>query len=587
MTAAFVFYLYCSLKNRIRTRVQRLRQPRYLISLVAGLLYLYLVFFRQFLSRDGMRVLRNPSARAEPDLLPLMETGFALLLLGIVLLPWIFPRRNPGISFTEAEIQFLFPAPITRRALLHFRLVKSQLAILFGVLISFLIFGRGRSFSHPFYFLVDLWMVYSFLAFYRMGTALVQTSLAEHGATGIRRHLWVLVLVAGAVFSVFVWLRWFVPSLPPRKGLTPESIVAWISELAWSGPAFYILLPFRALVRPALAPEPVSFLLSLIPALLLVLLCYAWVLRSDVSFEEASLERAERMARRIEAARKGGPLLFAAARVRRPPFDLAPGGPAFLAIFWKNLIGAGRFGFGRVLSVVLIAATGVLFSLVSVSAPNREMLAVVVGSAAVGIASFLVVFGPVVQRDDLRVDLLYVDLIKTYPLPGWAVVLGEILTPALILTGQQCGLVLVALSVLPPVDEYLSSLYQRAMYALGAFILIPCLSLIGVLTQNAAALLVPGWVALGKAQPQGIEAMGQRMITMIASLVVLLFAVIPGAAVFGFAFLTGYWLLGPAMVPLAALPAAAGLLLEAAVIVAWLGRLFEKFDASLELRETD
>ena len=325
MTAAFVFYLYCSLKNRIRTRVQRLRQPRYLISLVAGLLYLYLVFFRQFLSRDGMRVLRNPSARAEPDLLPLMETGIALLLFGIVLLPWIFPRRNPGISFTEAEIQFLFPAPITRRALLHFRLVKSQLAILFGVLISFLIFGRGRSFSHPFYFLVDLWMVYSFLAFYRMGTALVQTSLAEHGATGIRRHLWVLVLVAGAVFSVFVWLRWFVPSLPPRKGLTPESIVAWISELARSGPAFYILLPFRALVRPALAPEPVSFLLSLIPALLLVLLCYAWVLRSDVSFEEASLERAERMARRIEAARKGGPLLFAAARVRRPPFDLAPG----------------------------------------------------------------------------------------------------------------------------------------------------------------------------------------------------------------------------------------------------------------------
>ena len=125
------------------------------------------------------------------------------------------------------------------------------------------------------------------------------------------------------------------------------------------------------------------------------------------------------------------------------------------------------------------------------------------------------------------------------------------------------------------------------MYALGAFILIPCLSLIGVLIQNAAALLVPGWVALGKAQPQGIEAMGQRMITMIASLVVLLFAVIPGAAVFGFAFLTGYWLLGPAMVPLAALPAAGGLLLEAAVIVAWLGRLFEKFDPSLELRETD
>ncbi len=587
MTAAFVFYLYCSTKNRIRTRVQRLRQPRYLISLVAGLLYLYLVFFRQFLSRDGIGILRNPPARTETDLLPLMETGFALLLFGIVLFPWIFPRRNPGISFTEAEIQFLFPAPITRRALLHLRLVKSQLAILFGVLISFLVFRRGQGFSHPFYLLVDLWLVYSFLAFYRMGTALVQTSLAENGAPGIRRHLGVLVLVAGAVLSVFVWLRWFVPPLPPPKGLTLESIVAWIAELARSGPAFYILLPFKALIRPALAPEPVSFLLSLMPALLLVLLCYAWVLRSDVSFEDASLERAERMARRIEAARKGGPRLFAAAKARRPPFHLGPGGPAFVAIFWKNMIGAGRFSVGRVLSFVLIAAMAVLLSLVAASAPNRQAVAVVLGSVAIGIAGFMVVFGPVVQRDDLRVDLLYVDLIKTYPLPGWAVVLGEILTPAVILSGQQYGLALVALSVLPPIGPYLTSLYERAMYALGAFILIPCLSLIGVLIQNTAALLVPGWVAFGKAQPQGIEAMGQRMITMIASLVLLLVAVIPGAAVFGLAFLAGYPLLGPAMIPVAALLAAAGLLLEAVVIIAWLGRLFEKFDASLELKEAE
>ena len=75
------------------------------------------------------------------------------------------------------------------------------------------------------------------------------------------------------------------------------------------------------------------------------------------------------------------------------------------------------------------------------------------------------------------------------------------------------------------------------------------------------------------------------MITMIANIILLLFAVIPGAALFAAAFFAGHWLFGLAVVPFAALVAVAGLFVEAALVIAWLGRLFDRFDASLESRE--
>jgi hypothetical protein len=132
----------------------------------------------------------------------------------------------------------------------------------------------------------------------------------------------------------------------------------------------------------------------------------------------------------------------------------------------------------------------------------------------------------------------------------------------------------------------LSVPYSPVVLGLGAAILFPGFTLLGVLIQNAAVLLLPGWMRLGKEPQHGIEAMGQRMITMIATFLLLALAVIPGATLFAAAFFAGFWLIGQAVIPLAALAAFAGLCIEAAFVIAWLGRLLERFDASLELRET-
>ena len=197
MIRTFGFYLTRSLRNRTIAYVRQLRRPKYLVPALAWLAYMYFFVFRYVHFR------RRPDVGAAVpgflQTLPLLEIGGAILLLGIVLLPWIWPGRGSGgLRFTEAEIQFLFPAPISRRTLVRYRLVKMQMGILFGVLISFLFFGRGGFSRHPVFFLAALWIVYSFLALYSIGITLTKTSLAEHGGAGFRRQAWLTATVATA-----------------------------------------------------------------------------------------------------------------------------------------------------------------------------------------------------------------------------------------------------------------------------------------------------------------------------------------------------------------------------------------------------
>ncbi len=581
MIGTFFFYLSRTFKNQTVSRIRRLKQPKYLLPALVGAGYLYLIFFRRMFTSRGMRP--APALPVSIDMLPLVEAGFGVLLLIVVLLPWILPWKNRGITFSEAEIQFLFPAPISRRALIHFRLVKMQLGILFSVLITFLFFGRGRFGAHPVALLLTLWAVYSFLALYRVGTSLAQTSLLEHGVWSLRRHFWLLFLLAAAVVSIVIWIRWYIPP-PPEAGVASmENLQPWLLRTVESGPAFFLLLPFRMLVRPAFAPDMTAFLGDFAISLAMLALVYLWVLRSDAGFEEASLERARKLAIRLEAARSGRKAGAASsgAKVRRPLFRLAPEGPQHIAIFWKNLISFGRAGSLRILPVVVVVAVSMTI-IFSRQGGERSAAPVVIGMIAAVMAGFLTLLGPMMIRDDLRIDILLVDLLKTYPVPGWKIVLGEMLAPTAVLAAAQCGLLAIAAYAAPGFGDTPWPLSHRILAALACALLFPCFSLLGISIQNAAVLLIPGWVQLGKEQRQGIEAMGQRLITMVANVFILVFAVLPAGLLFAAVYFAGNWLLGWGVIPIAAAVAALVLLAEAGIGIWWMGRLYDRFDVSLE-----
>jgi ABC-2 type transport system permease protein len=581
MIRAFFFFFVRSFRNRIRARLNRLRQPKYLVSALAGAAYLYFFFLRQGFSP---RRARTMPLTLDSSFFPVAEAGFAALLFVVVLWPWLWPSPGQSFSFSEAEVQFLFPAPLKRKDLLRFRILKSQFGIVFGALVSVVIFGRGRFLPHTGFFIITLWLVYTFVSLCNMATSLAKLSLAQNGTDGFRRQAWSLGIVGSAILSIYVWWKWFIPDAPHPEHASLTAVTGWITKIAESGPAYFLLLPFRFLIRPAFSAGWIEFALNVVPALLLVWVSYQWVLRGDTQFEEASLARSEKAARKLDEMRRGtyGAKKVRAGAKRSVPFALAPEGRAFVALFWKNMISATRMDLRRMRFVVLIlgAVLGVM-----IGRSGRNVAVDVLGGISAGLLGLMTLLGPIMMRQDLRSDMSAMEALKALPMPGWSIVLGEILAPWAMLTGIQWILLPVAACALPRMGAW--DLPQvRLAIAVSAALLFPCFTLIGLMIQNAAVLILPAWVQAGRASRRGIEAMGQRLISLAATLLLVIFAVLPAAAIFGALFLAGYWVMGFAVGPLASLGAAIGLLAEAVLALVWLGRTFDRFDASRELLST-
>ena len=123
----------------------------------------------------------------------------------------------------------------------------------------------------------------------------------------------------------------------------------------------------------------------------------------------------------------------------------------------------------------------------------------------------------------------------------------------------------------------------RLAVALSAAIVLPCVDFIALLLPNAAALIFPAWVQLGKDTPRGFETMGQQLILMFGQIIVLTLSLLPAALAGTVSYLAVWWVSGK-LVAAAVVPGAlaAGLVLatEAAFGVWLLGKAFERFDWS-------
>jgi hypothetical protein len=271
-------------------------------------------------------------------------------------------------------------------------------------------------------------------------------------------------------------------------------------------------------------------------------------------------------------------------KAARPPFVLLPAGHPAVALLWKNLISAGLYVTARVwlmLVWVVIVSSLVLQSL---SAHGSGVGLVVI--VTVGIMLAMSLFsGPQLLRNDLRQDLPVADVLKMFPMPGWQVVLGEVLAPAAMLAGVQWLLVLFGTIFFPEqLDKYTIPLAVRLSVALAAVIVLPFIDLMALLIPNASVLFFPAWFQLGKDTPRGFETMGQQLILMFGQLLVLGLGLVPAGVAFTLFLSGGSFLHWPLLgVVLGAFAAAIILAVEAGIGIKLLGGAFERFDVSGEL----
>jgi len=582
MVSALIYLQFHSMKNRLAMRLKRLKQPKYLIGAIVGGLYFYWYFFRFLFAPRGRMAGVAPEA-ALPAVDPLLyESIGALILLAFMLLAWVIPHKRAALAFTEAEVAFLFPAPISRRGLIHFKLLRSQLAILFTVVFLTLIFNRYGSFGHRLTRVAGWWVILSTLNLHFLGSSFALTKLMDRGISTWKRRLGVLALVFVGLGAVGLWAAREMPPLTSADLADFNSIKDYFERTLVSGPLPYLLFPFRLVVRPYLAANGLAFLVAVGPALLLLALHYVWVIRSDVSFEEASVEASQKLAEKIAAVRAGN---WQAAgkkfKRKRPPFELRPSGPRLMALVWKNLINAGSGFTARtwiILAAVLVAMS---FGMRGVSRNSNWL--VVLGSFALMIGIWALLIGPQIVRQDFRQDLPNVDLLKLYPLRGWQLALGEILAPTLILTGVQWLLLLVAVAFAGPLASGKMSVVLIVALGVSIAVVLPALNLISLLIPNAAVLWFPSWFQAGKEGPQGIEATGQRLIFALGQFLAFILALIPAAAVFAACFFLIKFLADVSLAVLTAgVVATLVLAIEGSLGVMLLGWLFERFDVSAE-----
>lgn len=580
-----LFYLRAtSLRNAVISRLARLKQPKYLVGAIVGVAYFYwLVFSRGTFGR--VRQARSVDEALSPEQMTTVVAIAALVMTILAALYWLWPRSRAALTFSEAEIAFLFPAPIGRKTLIHFRWVNAQLRILFtSLLLAF--FSAAWTFvpGNGAVRIVGWWLVLSMLDLHAVGSSFALTRLLDRGMTSLRRSALTVAIAAavvgGALFGAWRGLR------PPEPGTLadPSAVFDYVGSLLATEPLAWLLAPARWAVQPLLAHDLRAFVAALVPALALYTLHYIWVMRSEVSFEEASVAKAERVAARRTALLRDGNVRFGGERKARPaPFPLAGEGRAELAFLWKNLLASASYL--QRPRVALVAAAIIVVGSIGIRILDIPPLPVVVGFISLMCAGYTLVFGPMLARQDLRHDLPNADILKTYPLPGWQIVLGEVLAPTTIVT------VLVWLQLLAatlnfelPRGQVLSA-GMRTSVALGIAVLVPFLVAITVLVMNAAVLVFPAWVPQGVGRARGIDVMGQRLLFVAGLFLTMAAALLPAAIAAAAVFFMTFWLIGS--IGAGALGVGAALLAlgtEIALVISWLGKVFERFDLSAELK---
>jgi hypothetical protein len=281
-------------------------------------------------------------------------------------------------------------------------------------------------------------------------------------------------------------------------------------------------------------------------------------------------------------------------RLRRALLPLAPTGDPAVALLWKNTLALLRgLRIRTMLAVVIVLASFVVSirELGLVGDTGAGGGALFFGTLGFVATLFLIVLGPLAVRNDLRQDLLHIDMLRTYPLRGRELVVAEIASSTLALTLVQWALLAtsyVFLASAPPDDSsstvglLQTALPDRLTMLAIAIAALPIINGASFLIQNTAALLFPEWMRLGATGLGGLEVIGQRLLGFGTSIIALTVLLTPPALVAGAVLITrqGDPLSSPASLLLAV---SVGVIVGAGELylaVNWLGRRFDRTDAS-------
>jgi hypothetical protein len=564
----FLTVAFLTLKNKIMQRLRRLREPRYLIGAIAGAAYFWFLFFRRSMaahSSNGKLIMITTAAS------PVVADVASVILLLLMITAWALPADSGGLDFTETEIAFLFPAPLRRRDILLYKIVRAQPQALFSALIM-TVLGWWRN-----GLFIGVWAAISVLGVYFTLVSLGRARLRLMHIGFLARLAGVAVIVAG-----FVLLAKSEMSSINFRTLKNGREVMNALALPFQKPLIRAILFIPHLIASAAIPPSFGMLAISVPIVLALGVGFFFIAAAlNVSFEEASIAVSQKKAarsQRVKGQRSGTFVMF---RRAPAPFKLQETGPVETAVIWKNMIALMR---NSIAWVVVFAAIMAFMLGISLWA-HQATFYTAIGMSLIFMSCLFPLFGPNVFSNDLRLDMPRLEVLKSYPISGERLIAAEIAAPLLVISILEM-LFATSASIMMGMGEAnkFTKYLATPQFIVAVLLLTIPVCAVQLVIRNAIPVLFPAWAMRSKDEPRGFVMMGQRLVTMAGNLFVLAIALIPAAIVFlpsvwiAFQFFSG----NPAFVAVATMPAVAVLLAEVWMGIKALGAQFEKLDITNE-----
>jgi ABC-2 type transport system permease protein len=449
------------------------------------------------------------------------RTNLVANLLPLGMLAYFLAAITPAlgeraIQFSPSEIDFLFPAPFTRRQLLAFFLLRGligKLALSIIVMASMaMLFPSLLSAS------VGIFLSLVFLHGVTIVAQLLQQTIGTQLHTRARRIILVIVIVAAGIGIARAM---------------PNGVYTWkfLSELRSSTPIQVIAAPFAVFSNVMVAPQLIpGGLMHLAIALAMIAVVYGLVFGLDSRYEDLAVQSSQRRYERLQAARRGN--MYSAASNRTeytrsliPPFPWWQGiGPNL-----RRKLVSGVRDLQNMLWLALVIAVVMAGVIIYVLRENPNVVHRV-GYMVLGATLYVTFIMSSQMPFGFRGDLNHMEVLKALPIRPFAIASAEVIGATIIGCLGQWFLIAVAILGAPS---------QTLLLLSGAAFFVPFnLLLFG--TNDLLLLLFPFRLSGGSGPD--VTLVGRVMIIMLGSFfaVAVCFgiAAIPAAAVF---LLTSSW----------------------------------------------
>jgi hypothetical protein len=359
------------------------------------------------------------------------------ILLAYCIIQVLLSASETSIYFTPAEVQFLFTGPFTRRQILLYKITLLTLLTLPVPLLFTILFRQhaGGWITG----MLGMTLGILFLNLFTIATNLLVDLLGAALYSRARKIAFAALLVGIGLFVAFSGGMSDLGAVGNQATSLAQSPI--VQTICWP------LSWFFELFLAHLTTDFVGFLVALGMALLVDLAMLMVVFALDKNFLEVAAGNSARVYARIQQMRRGQTALAigGSAGFSLPDFPFWGGvGPTF----WRQTTQALR-GMGRLIFTLIIVGVVATLPLSrgGGGAGGPEPTPFGLLGASAGILVWVTIFLTMIVPFDFRGDVDRLALLKSLPIPTWALVIGQLLTPTVVTTLFH-WLVLLGLSIM-------------------------------------------------------------------------------------------------------------------------------------------